>query len=181
MLACVCKVTCMSCLVLRILPCSSSAMWYCSVKDKPQPAWLFASRLLDSQFLLYSFKSLWWAFESLRWTNWTWRWLWWFTGNYELKIQTWRPTGYRIVDMLQQFFVGGAPEMTDITFVSQPNDFEVCLYLPAQKNCHAVNIMLTSNHTSSCGFREWTFSGSYGVNDNDSANCMSSICWLRKF
>ena len=46
-------------------------------------------------------------------------------GVYELAVETWRPTGHRVVDRLRRFFVGGATELSDIAYVTRPSDFEV--------------------------------------------------------
>ena len=47
-------------------------------------------------------------------------------GMYDLPVETWRPTGRRVVDRLSRFFVGGGPELSDISYITQPKDFEVC-------------------------------------------------------
>ena len=46
-------------------------------------------------------------------------------GSYELPVSTWRPAGSRILDKMKRFFVGGAPEIDDISYVAVPKDFKV--------------------------------------------------------
>ena len=48
-----------------------------------------------------------------------------YIGVYELAVETWRPTGRRVVDRLRRFFVGGATELSDIGYITRPSDFEV--------------------------------------------------------
>ena len=40
-------------------------------------------------------------------------------------METWRPTGRKVVDRMRRFFIGGTPEIDDITFVACPRDFNV--------------------------------------------------------
>lgn len=47
-------------------------------------------------------------------------------GMYEVPVETWRPTGRRVVDRLSRFFVGGGPELSDVSYITQPRDSEVC-------------------------------------------------------
>ena len=47
------------------------------------------------------------------------------TGVHELAVETWRPCGRGVVDMLRRFFVGGATELNDISYITKPADFEV--------------------------------------------------------
>lgn len=49
-----------------------------------------------------------------------------WTGSYEQDVVTWRPTGSRVVDRMRRFFIGGTPEIDDITYVACPRDFNVC-------------------------------------------------------
>lgn len=46
-------------------------------------------------------------------------------GVHELAVETWRPTGHRVVDRLRRFFVGGATELSDIAYVTRSSEFEV--------------------------------------------------------
>jgi len=46
-------------------------------------------------------------------------------GAHELTVNTWRPSGFRVLDKMKRFFVGGAPEIDDISYVAQPRDFQV--------------------------------------------------------
>lgn len=52
---------------------------------------------------------------------------WWVvnTGSYEMNIATWKPAGRRLLDRMRRFFVGGPPEVDDITYVACPRDFNV--------------------------------------------------------
>ena len=46
-------------------------------------------------------------------------------GVYELAVETWRPSGRGVVDNLRRFFVGGATELNDTSYITKPSDFEV--------------------------------------------------------
>lgn len=46
-------------------------------------------------------------------------------GAHELTVNTWRPSGFRVLDKMKRFFVGGVPEIDDISYVAQPRDFQV--------------------------------------------------------
>lgn len=47
------------------------------------------------------------------------------SGEYDITVHMWRPSGIRVLDKMKRFFVGGAPEVDDVSFVAQPRDFEV--------------------------------------------------------
>lgn len=47
------------------------------------------------------------------------------SGSYEMNVATWRPAGTRLVDRMKRFFVGGPPEVDDISYVACPKDFNV--------------------------------------------------------
>ena len=40
-------------------------------------------------------------------------------------VPTWRPAGKRIIDKMKRFFVGGAPQIDDVSYVAVPRDFKV--------------------------------------------------------
>jgi len=42
-------------------------------------------------------------------------------------VATWRPTGRRMLDKMKRFFIGGPPELDDISYVAFPKDFHVCI------------------------------------------------------
>ena len=46
-------------------------------------------------------------------------------GLYDLSIETWRPVGRPIIDQMKRFFMGGPPDIDDITYVATPKDFQV--------------------------------------------------------
>lgn len=46
-------------------------------------------------------------------------------GTYDLTVPTWRPIGTHVVDKMRRFFVGGAPEIEDVSYAAVPRDFEV--------------------------------------------------------
>lgn len=48
-------------------------------------------------------------------------------GLHHVTTHTWRPTGNSPVDELRRFFIGGNPELDDITFVGIPHQHEVCV------------------------------------------------------
>ena len=48
-----------------------------------------------------------------------------YPGSYEMNVDTWRPAGTRLVDRMRRFFVGGPPEVNDISYVAYPKDFSV--------------------------------------------------------
>lgn len=52
-----------------------------------------------------------------------------YTGSYEMDVATWRPTGRRFTDRLKRFFIGGPPEVDDITYVACRKDFKVIFIL----------------------------------------------------
>ena len=43
-------------------------------------------------------------------------------------VQTWRPAGRRILDKMRRFFVGGAPQIDDVSYVATPKNFQVSTY-----------------------------------------------------
>ena len=49
------------------------------------------------------------------------------TGVHELTVETWRPSGHSVVERLRRFFVGGATELNDISYITRPSDFEVIM------------------------------------------------------
>ena len=46
-------------------------------------------------------------------------------GSYELCVHTWRPADRRILDKMRRFFIGAAPEIDDVSYVTTPKDFQV--------------------------------------------------------
>ncbi|OQV16266.1 Meckel syndrome type 1 protein [Hypsibius exemplaris] len=45
-------------------------------------------------------------------------------GNETTIVHTWRPVGDGIISQLRRFFIGGCPELDDISYVSVPSDFQ---------------------------------------------------------
>lgn len=43
-------------------------------------------------------------------------------GSYEMDVSTWRPVGRGLVDKMKRFFIGGPPEIDDITYVACPRE-----------------------------------------------------------
>ncbi|CAB3977816.1 Meckel syndrome type 1 [Paramuricea clavata] len=41
-------------------------------------------------------------------------------GTHEITVNTWRPTGNGLVPKMRRFFIGGSPELEDVTYVKQP-------------------------------------------------------------
>ena len=48
-----------------------------------------------------------------------------YQGKHEVVVNTWRPSGFRVLDKLKRCFVGGAPQIDDISYVTLPTDFQV--------------------------------------------------------
>ena len=46
-------------------------------------------------------------------------------GFHDVCVQTWRPAGRRILDKMRRFFVGGAPQIDDVSYVATPKNFQV--------------------------------------------------------
>ena len=46
-------------------------------------------------------------------------------GAYEECLSCWRPRGDSFIYELRRFFIGGSPELEDISYVSIPSDLEV--------------------------------------------------------
>lgn len=47
------------------------------------------------------------------------------SGVHNLTIPTWRPVELGTVAELRRFFIGGSPELEDITYVRTPSTFKV--------------------------------------------------------
>lgn len=47
------------------------------------------------------------------------------TGKHEVKVQSWRPRGAQITGQMQRFFIGGAPELEDVSYVAIPPEHHV--------------------------------------------------------
>lgn len=41
-------------------------------------------------------------------------------GTHDITVNTWRPTGNGLVPKMRRFFIGGSPELEDVTYVKQP-------------------------------------------------------------
>lgn len=48
-----------------------------------------------------------------------------FSGCHKMTCQTWRPIQTGTVAELRRFFIGGAPELEDISYVRLPGTFKV--------------------------------------------------------
>ena len=46
-------------------------------------------------------------------------------GRHELKVRTWRPCGNSFVDDLRRFFIGGAAELEDLSYLAVPGGVDV--------------------------------------------------------
>lgn len=44
-----------------------------------------------------------------------------------IEIQTWRPIAPDLVSEMRRFFIGGAPEISDISYVSHPDGSDVII------------------------------------------------------
>ena len=49
-------------------------------------------------------------------------------GTYDITVNTWRPTGNGLVPKMRRFFIGGSPELEDVTYVKQPAGSEDVQY-----------------------------------------------------
>ena len=49
----------------------------------------------------------------------------WSTGDHNVLVNTWRPTGRRLIDKMRRFFIGGGPELEELSYIAQPRDFSV--------------------------------------------------------
>jgi hypothetical protein len=47
-------------------------------------------------------------------------------GLLDEELPCWRPRGDSVIYELRRFFIGGSPELEDISYVSIPSDHEVC-------------------------------------------------------
>ena len=41
-------------------------------------------------------------------------------GTHDVTVNTWRPTGNSLVPKMRRYFIGGSPELEDVTYVKQP-------------------------------------------------------------
>ena len=41
-------------------------------------------------------------------------------GTHDITVNTWRPTGNSLVPKMRRYFIGGSPELEDVTYVKQP-------------------------------------------------------------
>ena len=41
-------------------------------------------------------------------------------GTHDITVNTWRPTGNGLAPKMRPFFIGGSPELEDVTYVKQP-------------------------------------------------------------
>lgn len=48
-----------------------------------------------------------------------------FLGEHHLKLNSWRPVGPSVVSNLRRFFIGGAPELEDLSYAHIPSSFQV--------------------------------------------------------
>lgn len=46
-------------------------------------------------------------------------------GDHNVVVDTWRPSGHRVVDKLRRFFIGGGPELDNLDYITQSSDFIV--------------------------------------------------------
>ena len=53
-------------------------------------------------------------------------------GQHEVTVETWRPVGRPVIDQMNRFFIGGPPEIDDITYVATPREFQVRTYAGVQ-------------------------------------------------
>ncbi len=50
-------------------------------------------------------------------------------GSHDLTLHTWRPAGRGVVDQLRRYFVGGAQQINDLSYVACPRDLQVTSHL----------------------------------------------------
>mmetsp|Transcript_10138 Transcript_10138/g.25998 ORF Transcript_10138/g.25998 Transcript_10138/m.25998 type:complete len:554 (-) Transcript_10138:156-1817(-) len=43
-------------------------------------------------------------------------------GKHDVRVETWRPVGHHVVGRMRRFFLGGAPELQDVTYTAIPHD-----------------------------------------------------------
>jgi hypothetical protein len=48
------------------------------------------------------------------------------TSAFTTVVHTWRPVGNGIISQLRRFFIGGCPELDNLSYISIPSDFQVC-------------------------------------------------------
>ena len=48
-----------------------------------------------------------------------------YLGCHTIEVKTWRPAGDGVLHKMQRFFIGGAPELEDPTYVKVPAGTEV--------------------------------------------------------
>lgn len=46
-------------------------------------------------------------------------------GEHSMDINCWRPVGPSVVSSLRRFFIGGAPELEDLSYTHVPSSFHV--------------------------------------------------------
>ena len=68
-----------------------------------------------------------------------------------MTINTWRPSGHRVVDKLKRFFVGGGPELEDLSYIAQPSGFNVsikCCNIPPSSSSSPASSSSPSSSSS---------------------------------
>lgn len=60
---------------------------------------------------------------------------------HKIEIQTWRPIAADLVSEMRRFFIGGAPEISDISYVSHPDGSDVIIHSVLQYHLHAMYSM----------------------------------------
>jgi len=76
------------------------------------------------------------------------------TGEHNLKLECWRPIGPSVVSQLRRFFVGGSPELEDLSYTRIPTGFQVCQQLMCSQ-CFADFRVLRFNWFLSCEVRSF--------------------------
>ena len=68
-------------------------------------------------------------------------------GSYCPSILMWRPMGNTLLDELRRFFIGGGPQLEDITYSGVPADVKVCVISTNNKHAQTHTCTRTNTHS----------------------------------
>ena len=77
-------------------------------------------------------------------------------GLLDEELPCWRPRGDSVIYELRRFFIGGSPELEDISYASIPSDHEVCNELNKINQNSVFSIFQKDSILSRLGFRTTT-------------------------
>lgn len=71
-------------------------------------------------------------------------------GVYNQTVHCWRPVGQSCASELRRFFIGGSPELEDVTYVAKPSTFDVNCFFYHWSHCipKKTSIVFVSNEVN---------------------------------